>query len=79
MRHLSRVSLRCNRGTILMLKQIPLSLFHTNPCSPSLHPLHPQFVVLPALDCRMLLNQKGVGQREAVYLTLDPLLWSLIP
>lgn len=27
----------------------------------------------------MLLNQKGAGQREAVYLTLDLQLWSLIP
>lgn len=44
-----------------------------------LPPRHLPPVVLPALDCRVLLNQKGVGQREAVYLTLDLLLQSFIP
>lgn len=44
-----------------------------------LPPLHLQSVVLPPPDCQMLLNQKGVGQKEAVYLTLDLLLCSFIP
>lgn len=78
-RQLSRVCLRCNCCAILMLKQIALFLFYRNPCSPSRHTLHPQSAALPALDCQMLLNQKGVGQGEAVYLTLHQLLWNFIP
>ncbi len=56
-----------------------LFLFHSDPCSPSLPCLLPQSAVLPAPHCRMLFNQKGVGQREFVYLTLDLLLWRFIP
>lgn len=74
-RQFSRVCLRYDCSTILMLEQIPLTLVLLT----SLPPPNPQYVVLPATDCRMLLNQKGVGQREAVYLTPDPLLWSFIP
>lgn len=75
----SRVCLKCDYCTTLILKQILLFHFWINPCPGHFSPLNPWTVVLTPSDWQRLLNQQGVGQWEAVYLTLDLLLWSFIP